>query len=107
METAKYYYMRNGRSYSVYEQGGGKYGDYSCKEDARRKVFELNGWKYFVTIQYSLNNEIIYQNRTTEIPNAEAGQTVCVLGVKYIVTGVNEIEDKIHIYIKNGSKSKS
>lgn len=52
-EKCKYSYCRRGNLWAVYDNGtGSKIDSFVEKEDARKKVYELNGWEY-----KSSNNE--------------------------------------------------
>lgn len=41
-----YEYLKRGNQWAVYDPNGRKVESYFEREDARKKVFELNGWTY-------------------------------------------------------------
>lgn len=48
-DEPKYYYSPRFRHYNIYRRGLGedtKVDDAATQEEARRKVYELNGWNY-------------------------------------------------------------
>lgn len=47
----KYTYSRRGNHYNVYDPHGHKVEEYYEEEDARKKVYELNGWVYYPKIK--------------------------------------------------------
>lgn len=42
----KYEYHPHRRMWGVWDEKGHHEGDYDTKEEARKRVYELNGWKY-------------------------------------------------------------
>jgi len=47
MKTGKYYYAPHNNHWHVYDENGNKIGgDIIFKEDARKEVYQLNGWKW-------------------------------------------------------------
>ena len=48
MDTGKYYYRIHGASYEICKDGQHVRGErnYFVREEARKRVYELNGWRY-------------------------------------------------------------